>query len=209
VVTPPAPGVAALDRLARRLVTAALPLRLDVARGSGELRAVQRLRFEHVVEHGWARPDDFPDGLESDAHDDIAVPVAAWDGSVLVGTVRVVPPVAGRRLPTEEAFGLSIEPVGAVADMGRLVIAPSYRGDPSHRILGALLARGWQELRARGLEVVAGAAAAPLLERYRALGFQFELLGPPQHYWGEPRSPLRVDPRGATAARWEPTAPAP
>lgn len=197
-----APGVAALDRLALRLLAAAAPIRLDLARAPAELRAVHRLRFEHVVDRGWAEPGDYPDGLERDAYDDVGVQVAAWDGDVLVGTVRIVPPMAARRLPTEEAFRLSIEPLGAVVDVGRLVIAPRYRGDPAHGVMGALFGRAWQEVRARGFVVLAGAASTPLVDRYHAIGLEFEIIGPEQDYWGEPRLPVRLDPRRGTGTRW-------
>jgi hypothetical protein len=183
-----ADGVAALDRLAPRLLAGAEPVRVAVASDDEDLRALQRLRYRQVRE--WiAAPE--PDG---DTHDDDALHIAAWDGAALAGGMRLVLPAPGRLLPVEEAFGLEVEPRGAVAEAGRLVIAPEHRGDPAHRIWGALFARAWLELRARGLSVLAGSASPRMVERLTALGLPFVILGPAREHWGELRHPVRLDP---------------
>jgi len=191
---PVAPGIAALDRLAERLVAGAPGLRLAVAATAAERQAVHRLRYEHVVAHGWARPDDLPGGVERDAHDAGAVHVAAWDDAALAGTVRLVAPRPGRRLPVEEDFGVVVPPAGRVVEVGRLLIAAPYRGDPAHRAWGALFGRAWLEVRARGFTVLGGAASAAMVGRLRALGLPFEVLGPARMHWGEERHPVRLDP---------------
>jgi hypothetical protein len=94
----------------------------------------------------------------------------------------------------EEAFELDIEPRGRVAEAGRLVVAPPYRGDPVHRIWGALFARTWLTLRSHGFAVLAGAASPPMIQRLRALGLPFEILAPTRPHWGEDRHPVRLDP---------------
>lgn len=195
-------GVAALDRLAERLLAAAAPLRVDVARAPEEREAIFRLRYEHVVGRGWARAEDLPEGLERDRHDNGALQIAAWDGDALVGTVRLVLPEADRRLPCEEAFEVEIEPRGHVVEVGRLLIAERYRGEPSHRAWGALFARCWLETRAAGFAVLGGVASAALVERFRALGLAFEILGPARPYWGEQRHPVRLDPDAGSRPRW-------
>src|SRR5690349_8385120 len=150
-----APGVVALDALAERLIAAAPHLRVvRVPRGPAR-EALFRLRNRHVVERGWARPDDLPGGLERDAYDDAAVHVAAYDADVLVGTVRLVLPAPGRPLPVEADFGLVVDPRGAVVEAGRLVVADAYRGDPAHRAWGALFGRAWLETRAAGYRLLA------------------------------------------------------
>lgn len=196
--TSPADGVAALDALSARLLASA-PGRVAPAAGGEEIDAILRLRHRQVVEHGWAALDG---PLERDGHDDDAVHVGAWapDGA-LAGAMRLVLPAPGRRLPVEEAFGLLVEPRGAVAEAGRLVIAPEHRGDPAHALWGALFACAWTELRARGLTVLAGAASPGMVERLRALGLPFEVLGPAREHWGEPRHPVRLDPAGGRP-RW-------
>jgi N-acyl-L-homoserine lactone synthetase len=195
-------GAAALDRLAERLLAAAAPLRVDVARDARELEAVFRLRYEHVVAEGWARADELPEGLERDAFDGDATQIAAWDGEALVGTLRLVLPSEGRRLPVEEAFGVVLEPRGRVVDVGRLLIAERHRGEPAHRAWGALFARCWLEARAAGFTVLGGTATAGLVERFRALGLAFEILGPAQAYWGEERHPVRLDPDAGSRPTW-------
>jgi N-acyl-L-homoserine lactone synthetase len=193
---PDAPGTVALDRLARRLLSGAPDLRVAVAAGPAERDAVHRLRYEHVVAAGWASAAELAGGVERDAHDQDAVHVGAWDGGTLAGAVRVVLPRPGRPLPVEEDFGVVVEPLGRVVEVGRLVIAGAYRGDPAHRLWGALFGRAWLEVRARGFRVLAGAASGAMVERLRALGLPFEVLGPARAHWGEPRHPVRLDPAG-------------
>jgi N-acyl-L-homoserine lactone synthetase len=188
------PGIDALDRLSERLLAAAPELRVAIAETATEREAVHRLRFEHVVAHGWAPSRDLPGGLERDEHDAGAVHIAAWQAAALAGTVRVVLPHPGRALPVEEDFGVVVEPAGRVVEVGRLLVAAPYRGDPAHRAWGALFARAWLEIRARGFTVLAGAASTVMVERLRALGLPFEVLGPAQTHWGQERHPVRLDP---------------
>lgn len=188
-------GLTALDRLSERLLAGASELRVAVAATDAEREAAYRLRYEQVVAHGWADRDaQLTGGLERDAFDADALHVCAWDGGSLVGTLRLVLPVPGRPLPVEAAFGLELEPAGEVVEAGRLVIEPAYRGDPAHRAWGALFARGWLTLRARGFSVLGGAAAPVTVQRLRALGLPFEILGPARPHWGEDRHPVRLDP---------------
>ena len=196
------PGVRALDALAARLLAAVPDLRVvPVARGP-ERHALLRLRHRHVVERGWADAADLDGGLERDAYDDDAVQVAAYDGGALVGTVRIVLPVPGRRLPVEADFDLDIEPRGAVVEAGRLVVAHAYRGDPAHRAWGALFGRAWLETRARGYRILAGAASPGMVARLRALGLPFEILGPAQRHWNQERNPVRLDPATGEDPGW-------
>jgi hypothetical protein len=188
--TSSAEGVAALDRLSERLLADA-PLRVAVARGADERAAVFALRHAQVVRAGCA---PLPGAEERDAYDEDAILIGAWDADRLAGTVRVVLPEPGRRLPVEAAFGITVEPVGAVAEAGRLVISPAYRGDPAHRTCGALLALAWRSLRARDCAVLAGAASPGMLRRLRAFGLLCEVLGAARPYWGEERRPIRLDP---------------
>jgi hypothetical protein len=189
-----------LDALAARLLAAVPELRVAVA-GPGEGAAIHRLRREHILAIGWARDGDPPTVEERDAHDAHALQIGAWRGDTVIGAVRLVLPAPGRLLPVEEEFGVRIAPAGAVAEAGRLVIAPAHRGDPAHRTWGALFARAWLELRARRLSVLAGAASPAMVARLRALGLPFEVLGPARGVFGEPRHPVRLDPARADP-RW-------
>jgi hypothetical protein len=188
-------GSAGLDALSRHLLAAVPDLRVTLA-GPAERDAIFRLRAEHITAAGWA---ELPGRREADEHDARALQIGAWRDGALVGAIRLVLP--GASLPVEEAFELRIEPHGAVAEAGRLVIAPAQRGDPAHRTWGALFARAWLTLRDHDVSVLAGAAARPMIDRLRARGLPFEILGPAREHWGEPRHPVRLDPeRGAP--RW-------
>jgi hypothetical protein len=182
-------GLIALDALARQLRAGAGDLRVAVARTPDEVVALAVLR-ERIAA-----------GAGRDDHDTDALQIGAWDGDEPAGTMRLVLPVPGRRLPVEEAFDLIVEPAGAVTEAGRLVVSPEQRGDPAHRIWGALFAIAWFELRARGLSVLAGTASPRMVARLTALGLPFEVLGPARPYWGEDRHPVRLDPSGGRP-RW-------
>jgi N-acyl-L-homoserine lactone synthetase len=181
-----------LDRVARQLLEQAAPVRFGLARSPAEREAVFRLRFETVVEQGWASPAVLPDGLERDGFDDRAVHVAGWHEQTLAATARLVFPEPHRPLPTEQEFGLRIEPAQAVVDVGRGIVAPAYRSR-EHRVFAALLARCWLEVRARGLHHLCGTASPLRLERYRQLGLPLRVLGPARPFWGEERYPLFLD----------------
>jgi N-acyl-L-homoserine lactone synthetase len=198
VISPPPDGVLALDRLSQQLLAAVPELRVAVAQTADEHAAVGRLRYRQVTESGWAKPEG---DVEWDAYDDRALQVGAWEAGTLVGSMRVVLPAPGVRLPVEDAFGVVVEPDGAVVEAGRLVIAPERRGDSAHRAWGALFARSWLELRSRGYRVLAGAASPLMIERLLGVGLPFETLGEARPFWGEYRHAVRLDPAGG-APSW-------
>jgi N-acyl-L-homoserine lactone synthetase len=184
--------LASAEGLSRWLVERARPVRFDLARTPAELEAVFRLRYRVSVEEGWRRPEEMPDGLERDEYDDEDVAqIAAWDGSRLAGTARVVYPSGGKPLPTEAAFGLVVEPRGRVVDAGRLIVAPEHR-DGEHRVLGGLAACIWTAMASRDFQWAAVAISQPMIEFSRALGFDVLTLGAPRPYWGEERFPARL-----------------
>jgi hypothetical protein len=185
----PADGIAALDGLCGQLLAAVADLRVAVADDRCERTAVAALRKREVG------ADD------ADVHDAEALHVAAWRAAELAGAMRLVLPNPDRPLPVEADFGLTIEPRGRVAEAGRLVVAPAFRGDPAHRVWGALFARTWLELRARGLHVLAGAASPRMVATLRGRGLPFEVLGPAREHWGVERHPVRLDP-SAGRPRW-------
>src|SRR5687767_2592938 len=109
-----AADLARTDQVAQRFLAAVAPIELRVAAGPTDLLASFRLRYQAVMERGWMRSEDFPDELERDFFDEDALHILAWDGPLAVGSARVVLPRQGRRLPTEEAFELTVEPQGQV-----------------------------------------------------------------------------------------------
>jgi hypothetical protein len=182
-------GIGALDRLAEELAGSA-GLRLGVADSPAELIAAHRLRYRHASEHGTVTAADDADGMQNDAYDSRALQICAWDGQVLVGTLRLVLPMPGKLLPAEDAFAVTVEPAGEVVDVGPPVIAEELAGKGAQRVADGLLAQAWFETRARGYLVMAGLASSRLVGRYRALGLDVELLGRD----GGDRNAIRVDP---------------
>ncbi|HEV8193512.1 MAG TPA: GNAT family N-acyltransferase [Ktedonobacterales bacterium] len=178
------------DEQAKLLVRRVAPIRLEVARTERETEATCRLRYQVTVDQGWGQPEDYPNGLERDAYDDVALHLAAWDGSILAGTSRLVFPAPNRPLPTESAFAIAVEPLGRVVDGSRTAVATGYQG---RTLFVALLAASWLQVRERGFEVIAGAASARVLALHGAIGFTFDILGPARVYCGEARYPIRFD----------------
>jgi N-acyl-L-homoserine lactone synthetase len=178
-----------IDALATRWVRAARPVIFRTATPP-ELDEVFRLRYRTIIEQGWARPEDFPHGLERDRHDDAAIHLVGVDAGQLAATSRLVLPVPGQRMPTEEAFELMLPGRISVVDLNRVVVDPSYR-DNGHRIFAGLVGRSWQEARSHGFGGIIGAVSVPVRERYAQLGIELLLLGPARRYWGENRLPVQ------------------
>ena len=171
----------------------AAPVQVDCAASRAEQEAVYRLRFATVVEEGWAPASDFPDGLERDEFDDRAVHVVGRHGDQLIAVARLVVP--GAWTTTSYRAGVRAErcsPAGRVVDIGRAIVAKDYRS-AEHTLFGALLARCWLEIRARGYQHLCGAATGPRLERYQQFGLPLHILGPSRSYWGEDRYPVFLD----------------
>jgi N-acyl-L-homoserine lactone synthetase len=182
----------ALDRLTQQVLANLAPLRFEAARTAADEDAVLRMRYACVVEMGWRRAEDFPDGRERDEYDDGAAFIVCRDGAALVGTLRLVLPELGRPLPVERDFGIRVEPPGEALDAGRLVIAAGYRGGPGHPVLAGLFCRCWLEARRLGYSRLVAAAPAKTIDLYRDLGLGITVLGPPQAHWGEERTPIEI-----------------
>lgn len=184
--------LALADTLAAGLEERAQPVVYRVAHTTDELSAIFRLRYRTVIELGWASPTDLPSGFERDKFDDHAVHIGGWHASRLAACARLVFPGTDRLLPTEEDFGVRARPPGKVVDLGRGIVARPYR-DPEHRVLLGLLARCWRVIHARRLSCVCAAAPAWLIDTYRDLGFQVDIIGPARPHWGEVRHPIQID----------------
>jgi N-acyl-L-homoserine lactone synthetase len=182
--------LAQADERAAKLVAMAAPIEVRVAREAAEVEASFRLRYQAIIERGWMRPEDFPNGLECDHFDKDALHIVAWAGERAIGTARVVLPRAGRLLPTEEAYDVIVEPQGRVVDWGRNVVSRDYTG-PRYQLFGALLGQSWIETRAHGFDQVCGNASAAVIRLYRlAVKVVVTPIGPSRMYWGEKRFPF-------------------
>jgi N-acyl-L-homoserine lactone synthetase len=199
---------AAVDELTRRVLGNLVPLSFELARDPREVDAALRLRYECVIERGWARPEQLPGGRERDEYDEGALHVLCHDGAVLAGCLRIVLPRRDRPLPTERHFGIHIEEPGRVVDAGRLVVRSGYRGAEGHPVLAGLFCRGWLELRRRGFDRAVAAAPPSIVRLFGGVGLVVTVLGQARMYWGERRAPVEVAPAaGRTFSSLDPRDP--
>ncbi|MBC7869708.1 MAG: GNAT family N-acetyltransferase [Chitinophagaceae bacterium] len=182
-----------LNVLAQQFVAMNAPLQITTARTPAELEQVYRLRYQVVIEKGWAQPGDFPDGQEIDEYDDEALQVVAWDGNILAATTRLVFPSPLRPLPTEASFAVTFHPVGRVVDIGRMTVAPAYRDSRQHKLLRGMIAQAWLEVSQRGYDEICGTLTANIIRLYESVGFEVSPIAPAQPYWGVDRFPCQFD----------------
>jgi N-acyl-L-homoserine lactone synthetase len=188
----PEEALVIVDQLSHGFIESIDALRFDIARDDSQREEVYRLRYQTVIERGWAQPGDMPDGMEHDHYDEKAIHIVGWDGNKLATTSRLVLPEDGLVLPTEEAFHIQIEPRGQVTDMGRQIVAREY-SSIKHKVFAALLAKTWLEIRVHGYSLVCGDFSPAMMRLYRIMGFDVKQLGPAQQFWGEERAPIMVD----------------
>jgi predicted GNAT family N-acyltransferase len=188
-------GAARVDDRALQALRQAAPLRFRVAETAAEVEAIHRLRFRTVIERGWGSVEDFPDGQERDTYDRRSVHIGGWNGEVVVAAARMVLPEAGARMPTEEAFDLSLGNYGRLVDIGRLCVAPAYR-DIKGRVLLGLLGRIWLEMRSRGFATACGILTPFIARMYRRWDLEAIPLGVSRCYWEAERFPALVVPAG-------------
>lgn len=193
--SPPA-GVAVFDAMAANWLANVAPIEFRRAMTDSDREAVFRLRYRVVVDRGWAPASDFPDGLEHDEYDDIALHVCGWSGRELAATGRLVFPEPGRLLPTEEAFRIVVEPQGHVANLDRVAVAAQF-SDRRHRVASGLLGAIWQQVRAHGFWRLAGIETRTIVRLYWLIGLEMTEIGPSREYWGEQRAPVLFDPMTA------------
>lgn len=186
-----AESILALDRLAAKLVALAPELAYRNASSAGDREAYYRLRYETVIEQGWARAEDLPGGIERDEFDERAAHVLGWFEGKPVAGMRIVYPQPGLPLPTEQEFGLRVEPAGGVVNLDRMLVARSYSG-PRVAAFQAMLGVYWQAIRGQGYTTSAGILSPIMLRLYRRLGFDPQVLAPPKRTWGQLRYPVRV-----------------
>ena len=167
-------------------------VRFALAETTDERRAIYRLRYQTVIERGWAQPADYPDGIERDDDDDAALHIMGLEGDLLVACARLILPSGVKLLPTERIFGVRVEPCGKVVDLGRQIVARSH-SSMQHILFGALLGRCWLEAQARGYYHVCGDFTPSMIRLYHLLGLSVSTLGPARQYFGEERIPIAQD----------------
>lgn len=109
------------------------------------LRSALELRYQvYCLECSFLSPDDYPDGVETDEHDDTAAHFYAYDADKeLVGYVRLVRPDVDQRFPFQQHCATSSEgpvlPVpGETAEISRLMLRRDYRRLRSNRRDGVM-----------------------------------------------------------------------
>jgi GNAT superfamily N-acetyltransferase len=175
-----------LDALVARVLDG-YGYQFTVAATEEERATAYRIRHAAAVAAGWI-PAAAGGGLEHDEYDPVATLVVGHHDGRPVSTGRIVLPPA--RLPTEDACGLVVEPVGRVADVGRMAVVPEHQSR-GHAAFVALMCRLYLEVRHAGLTTACGMMSAPARRLVRMFGLTLELLGEDRTYWHEPRAPVR------------------
>jgi hypothetical protein len=192
------------DAVAADLLGAVAPLRFGEVRNDAERQAAHHLRYLGIVERDMAPAERFPDGEEHDEYDERAVHIVGWDGERPIATIRVVLPLAGRRLPVEDDFDLDVPGSEHMVDLGRGVVDPQWRsGD--HRVFMGLMGRSWLSMRSRGFTKLLAAATPERVALFRSMGFAATVLAGPRSHWGELRVPFFIDGEATApelAERW-------
>lgn len=193
------------------------------AAGAGSAyRTALELRYQvYCIECNFLSPDDYPDGVETDEHDDDAAHFYAFDAhDELVGYVRLVRPDDEGRFPIQRHCRISVgpdalPPMAESAEISRLMVRSDYRrrrgdrlsgvtasqnreafaGERRHeapQILLSLYRQMYAYCREQGIRYWYAAMERPLARSLARLDFTFHPLGPETNYYG-PVSPYVAD----------------
>lgn len=183
-------------------------------------RALQ-LRYQvYCIECNFLSPEDYPEGVEMDAHDEGAAHFYAFDeDEELVGYVRLVRPDALQRFPIQQHCQVStskpLPTPGETAEISRLMVRSDYRrrrgdrlsgvtaeqnkaafaGERRHeapQILMSLYRQMYAYSRESGIRFWYAAMEKPLARSLLRLKFGFEAIGPETNYYG-PVAPYLAD----------------
>lgn len=184
-----------LDRAGEACIRAAALVVFRQASTDYERECSYRLRFQAVVDQGWAYPAEFPEGQEREPADEwpTATHIVAWLGDEAVASCRLIFPDSTRLLPIEEYFSLRIEPLGQVVQVDRICVGKLVSVRSMTLFMG-LTGAAWQDVRDKGYCVWAGIISRPMWRRLRLMGFDYEILGPAKRWWNEDRYPVRSSP---------------
>ncbi len=171
------------------------------------------MRFQvYCLECNFLSPDDYPDGVETDEHDESAAHFYAFDHEEqLVGYVRLVKPCAAARFPFQQhcdlSSGVELPPPAMAAEISRLMVRKDYRrrqsdglsgvtaqqnaaafsGDRRHQAPGVLLnlyRQMYQYCLDHDIRFWYAAMEKPLARSLAQLGFGFIPIGPATDYYG-------------------------
>lgn len=185
-------------------------------------RSALELRFQvYCVECNFLSADGYPDGMESDEHDDGATHFYAFDAQEeLVGYVRLVRPDPDHLFPIQRNCSLSVDssllpaPESA-AEISRLMVRNDYRrrrgdrlsgvtaeqnqaafaGERRHeapQVLLSLYRQMYAYSRENGIRHWYAAMERPLARSLLRLNFAFRSVGPEADYYG-PVAPYIAD----------------
>ncbi|WP_394755525.1 PEP-CTERM/exosortase system-associated acyltransferase [Rhodoferax sp.] len=177
-------------------------------------RSALELRYQvYCVECSFLSPQDYPDGAESDEHDDAAKHFYAFDSQdELVGYVRLVRPDINQRFPfqnhcTTSAHGVNLPVPGHAAEVSRLMlrrdyrrlrgngladvtagqqnaVSPGVRRDDAAQVLMTLYRQMYAYSRANGIGHWYAAMERPLARSLLRMNIAFRAIGPQADYYG-------------------------
>jgi len=179
-----------------------------------DFRSALELRYQvYCVECSFLSPDDYPDGVESDEHDNAAEHFYAFDSQQdLVGYVRLVRPDADQRFPfqshcTTSANGVKLPAPGSAAEVSRLMlrcdyrrqrgirlagvaggqacaVSPGVRRDDASQVLLTLYRQMYAYSRANEISHWYAAMERPLARSLKRMNIAFRSIGPQTDYYG-------------------------
>src|SRR5688572_28987647 len=79
-------AIVRLDRATSTYLRRIAPIAFRAAETDAERRASFRMRYEAIIDQGWASPEAFPDAIEQDHLDKEAVHVIGWLGDQAVAS---------------------------------------------------------------------------------------------------------------------------
>ncbi len=197
------------------------PINALAARGHQAFGKALEMRYEvYCLECNFLSPDDYPDGVETDEHDESAAHFYAFDSEdQLVGYVRLVSPGIESRFPFQRHCGLSsgieLPSPAQAAEISRLMVRKDYRrrqsdglsgvtaqqnaaafaGDRRQQAPGVLLnlyRQMYQHCLLKGIRFWYAAMEKSLSRSLSQLGFGFVPIGPATDYYG-PVAPYMAD----------------
>jgi len=190
-------------------------------RGPQAFEKALEMRFEvYCLECNFLLPEDYPDGVETDEHDESAAHFYAFDHEEqLVGYVRLVKPDPESRFPFQRhcnlTSGVELAKANEAAEISRLMVRRDYRrhqsdslrgvtaqqnaaalsGDRRHQAPGVLLnlyRQMYQYCLANNVRFWYAAMEKPLARSLAQFGFGFVPIGPATDYYG-PVAPYLAD----------------
>ena len=178
------------------------------------LRSAMKLRYQvYCIECSFLCPDDYPDGTESDEHDDAAKHFFVFDSEdELVGYVRLVRPDTEQRFPfqnhcTTFTDGATLPVPARAAEISRLMLRCDYRRlpdsgfaglaserpragpsgdrrDEASQVLLSLYRQVYLYSRAHGIDHWYAAMERPLARSLLRMDITFKEIGPQTDYYG-------------------------